>query len=141
MFEFFNRKKAASARNGSPRRSFEVASPSSLRSSNVEDLPSIPTLANFDTLMERTITMSKSSNAALAAALFTASVFGGSAALAAGGDGDYYPGVSREQAESQNVDRFTTQSIHNGSVTTTTSIKDQGPANGDYYRGLDRTDR
>ena len=85
--------------------------------------------------------MTKSINTAFAAALFAGSVFGGTAALAAGGDGDYYPGVSREQTQSQSVDRFTTQSINNGSTTITTRVKDQGPANGDYYRGLDRNDR
>ena len=74
--------------------------------------------------------MTKSINVTFAAALLAASVFGGSAALAGGGDGDYYPGVSRDQSQtqSQNVDRFTTQSIHNNSsVATTTRIKDQGP--------------
>lgn len=89
--------------------------------------------------------MTKSINTAFAAALFAGSVFGGTAALAAGGDGEYYPGISREQTEIQTrnhgVDRFTTQSINNGSTTTDTRVGDRGPANGDYYRGLDRNDR
>ena len=69
------------------------------------------------------------------AALLAASVFGGSAAFAAG-NGDYYPGVSREQAPV--VDHVTTQSIGNRVVIAGESASNVGPANGDYYQGADR---
>ncbi|MDX3978033.1 hypothetical protein [Shinella sp.] len=85
--------------------------------------------------------MTKTLNTTFAAALVAASVFGGTAAFA-GGDGDYYSGVSREPTQSQKIDRFTTQSIRNGdAVTSTRTTENIGPANGDYYRGVDRNDR
>ena len=70
------------------------------------------------------------------AALLAGSVFGGSAAFAAS-SGDYYPGVSREQAPL--VDRVTTQSIGTAGVVKAAPTSDEvGPANGDYYQGVSK---
>ena len=79
--------------------------------------------------------MTKTLNATFAAALLAASVFGGSAAFAAD-NGDYYPGVAREQA--QVVDRTTTQSIGNGAVKAAPTSAEVGAANGDYYQGVSK---
>ena len=76
--------------------------------------------------------MTKTLNTTFAAALVAASVFGASAALAAP-SGDYYQGGSRDQAQSQNVDMFRTNSIGDKRVV----IRDgatiqQAPNSGDY---------
>jgi osmotically-inducible protein OsmY len=83
--------------------------------------------------MKRTKTMTKTT------ALFAASVFGGSAALAGG---DYYKGAYPEseqsqKMESQRIDRVRTNSIGSGYASDggyRQSVK-VGPANGDYYQG------
>lgn len=83
--------------------------------------------------------MTKTINTAVATALFAASVFGGSAALAGG---DYYRGAYPEseqsqKMESQRIDRVRTNSIGSGYASDRgyrESVK-VGPANGDYYQG------
>lgn len=84
--------------------------------------------------------MTKTLSTTFVAALLAASVYGSTAALA-GGDGEYYRGIDRDQAQSQTVDRVTTQSIVRSEKASTTVAAAVGPANGDYYRGLDRDDR
>lgn len=84
--------------------------------------------------------MTKTLSTTFATALLAASVFGGSAALA-GGDGDYYRGIDRDQAQSQTIDRVTTQSIDRSDAKFTVIVAAAGPAKGDYYRGLDRNHR
>ncbi|WLR93025.1 hypothetical protein [Shinella zoogloeoides] len=84
--------------------------------------------------------MTKTLNTTFAAALVAASVFGGSAALAAG-KGDYYPGVANEQAQSQSVDTIRTHSIGNRVVIANETASNVGPANGDYYQGVNRDAR
>jgi hypothetical protein len=78
--------------------------------------------------------MTKTINAAFATALFAASVFGGSAALAGG---DYYKGAYPESENSRTVDHVRTNSINGRYVVDDRnheSVK-VGPANGDYYQG------
>ena len=81
--------------------------------------------------------MTKTLNITFASALLAASVFGGSAALAAS-DGDYYQGNSRLPVQAQSVDRVTTQSIGNGAVKVAPTGDEVGPANGDYYQGASK---
>ena len=82
--------------------------------------------------------MTKTLNTTFAAALLAASVFGGSAAFAAE-KGDYYPGVSSEQAQS--VDMIRTHSTGNRVVIANETAANVGPANGDYYQGVNRDAR
>ncbi|UDF30946.1 UNVERIFIED_ORG: hypothetical protein LHK14_06335 [Roseateles sp. XES5] len=82
--------------------------------------------------------MTKTLNTTFAAALLAASVFGGSAAFAAG-KGDYYPGVAREQAQS--VDMIRTHSTGDRVVIANETASNVGPANGDYYKGVNRDAR
>jgi hypothetical protein len=83
--------------------------------------------------------MTKTFNATFAAALIAASAFGASAAFAAGGDGEYFSGVSSQPAQSQSIDRTATHSIGNGaSVAVNTDV---GPANGDYFQGVSKDAR
>lgn len=84
--------------------------------------------------------MTKTLSTTFVTALLAASVYGSTAALA-GGDGEYYRGIDRDQAQSQTVDRVTTQSIGRSEAASTTVAAAVGPADGDYYRGLDRDDR
>ncbi|UDF30950.1 UNVERIFIED_ORG: hypothetical protein LHK14_06355 [Roseateles sp. XES5] len=81
--------------------------------------------------------MTKTLKTTFAAAFVAASAFGASAAFAGG---DYYQGVSPDSAQVQQhkIDRFTTQSIHNGNVVmkAAPTSADVGPANGDYYQGV-----
>ena len=84
--------------------------------------------------------MTKTLSTTFVTALLAASVYGSTAALA-GGDGEYYRGIDRDQAQSQTVDRVTTQSIGGSEAASTTVAAAVGPADGDYYRGLDRDDR
>ena len=81
--------------------------------------------------------MTKTLNITFASALLAASVFGGSAALAAS-DGDYYQGNSRLPVQAQSVDSFTTQSIGNGPVKVAPASDEVGAANGDYYQGVSK---
>lgn len=81
--------------------------------------------------------MTKSSNAAFAAALFTASVFGGSVAFA----NSYYQGVSPDQEHSREISAMRAKGIGTRVFTENmknTSAGKVGPAHGDYYQGLDR---
>jgi hypothetical protein len=78
--------------------------------------------------------MSKTINTAIAAFL-AASAFGGSAAFAS--SGDYYQGISSEQAQKQNIDTFRTNSIDNRIVIPNATAENVGPASGDYYQGVD----
>ncbi|CAK7259073.1 MULTISPECIES: hypothetical protein [unclassified Shinella] len=82
--------------------------------------------------------MSKSLNAAFAATLLAASLFGGSAAFAGG---DYYRGVSPTSEQDQMIEAKRQARIANGHVYSRaeTTPRRIGPANGDYYPGLDRT--
>jgi hypothetical protein len=83
--------------------------------------------------------MNKSINASLAAAFLAASVFGGaSAALAGSGDGDYYQGVSKQTVQTSGIDYSSTQSIRNGAVKAAPTSDEVGPAEGNYYEGLNR---
>ena len=82
--------------------------------------------------------MTKTLNTTFAAALLAASVFGGSAAFAAE-KGDYYPGVSSEQAQA--VDMIRTHSTGNRVVIANETAANVGPANGDYYQGVYRDAR
>lgn len=84
--------------------------------------------------------MTKTLSTTFVTALLAASVYGSTAALA-GGDGDYYRGIDRDQAQSQTIDRVTTQSIGNDDTASTLVEVAVGPARGDYYKGLDRDDR
>ena len=84
--------------------------------------------------------MTKTLSTTFVTALLAASVYGSTAAFA-GGDGEYYRGIDRDQAQSQTVDRVTTQSIGRSEAASTTVAAAVGPADGDYYRGLDRDDR
>ena len=84
--------------------------------------------------------MTKTLNTTFAAALVAASVFGASAALA--GD-NYYQGVSpfpANEQQSQQIDRFTTQSIRNGNgaVKAAPTSAEVGAAHGDYYQGVSK---
>lgn len=93
-----------------------------------------------DAYMERNKTMTKTLSTTFVTALLAASVYGSTAALA-GGDGDYYRSVDRDQAQSQTIDPVTTQSVGNGDAASASIEVAVGPAKGDYYRGLDRDDR
>lgn len=84
--------------------------------------------------------MTKTLSTTFVTALLAASVYGSTAALA-GGDGDYYRGIERDQTQSQTIDRITTQGIGNGDAAPSSVEVAIGPARGDYYRGLDRDDR
>ncbi|WLR93022.1 hypothetical protein [Shinella zoogloeoides] len=81
--------------------------------------------------------MTKTLNTTFAAALVAASVFGASAAIA--GD-DYYQGVSPQQVQNHQIDRFTTQSIRNdnGAVKAAPTSAEVGAAQGDYYQGVSK---
>jgi hypothetical protein len=83
--------------------------------------------------------MTKTFNATFAAALIAASAFGASSAFAAGGDGEYFSGVSKQPVQSQSIDRTTTQSIGNDAVVVANT--DAGPAHGDYYQGVSKNGR
>ncbi|ANH02728.1 hypothetical protein shn_00860 [Shinella sp. HZN7] len=93
-----------------------------------------------DAYMERNKTMTKTLSTTFVTALLAASVYGSTAALA-GGDGDYYRGIDRDQAQSETVDRITTQSIGSDDKASTSVVVAVGPARGDYYSGLDRDNR
>lgn len=82
--------------------------------------------------------MSKSLNATFVAVALAASLLGGSAAFAGG---DYYKGVSPTSEQDQMIEAKRQARIANGDayLRTQTTARRVGPANGDYYPGLDRT--
>lgn len=82
--------------------------------------------------------MSKSLNATFVASLLAASLFGGSAALAGG---SYYEGTWPSAKQDRMIETKRQARMANGYVypRTETAIRRVGPANGDYYPGLDRT--
>ena len=83
--------------------------------------------------------MTKTINTTFALTLIAASVFGGSAAFAGG---SYYEGVFPRSEDNRKVDTVRTNSIDGRYI-----IEDRGsrvkvgPANGDYYPGVDRNAR
>ncbi len=82
--------------------------------------------------------MTKTFKATFTAAFAAASLLGASAAFAGG---DYYQGVSPDSAQTQRIDRSTTQSIHDvafDGAKAAPSSADVGPANGDYYQGVSK---
>lgn len=82
--------------------------------------------------------MSKSLNATFVASLLAASLFGGSAALAGG---SYYEGTWPSAKQDRMIETKRQARMANGYVypRTETATRRVGPANGDYYPGLDRT--
>ncbi|ANH02729.1 hypothetical protein [Shinella sp. HZN7] len=82
--------------------------------------------------------MSKSLNTTFTATLLVASLFGASAALAAG---SYYEGTWPSAKQDRMIESKRQARIANGYVhpRTETTTRRVGPANGDYYPGLDRS--
>ena len=84
-------------------------------------------------------------NATFAATLLAASVLGSTAAFAdpaTVSSGSYYHGVAPDQEQGQKIAAMRAQGIGTRVFTenmTNTRATRVGPANGDYYQGLDRT--
>ena len=90
--------------------------------------------------------MTKSISVMFASTLLAASLFGGTAAMAAS-DGEYFQGNSRDSimdddvqtgmsAPAQPLDLFSTQSIDKPSEPATSTNDDAGSAEGEYYPGV-----
>jgi hypothetical protein len=79
--------------------------------------------------------MSKTLTATFAFALLSATAFGGSAALASGGDGEYYQGASREPVQQLMVDNYSTQSIENPNATQ--DAGENAPGDREYFQGAE----